>query len=52
MIDVPEKSLKRRFKSATGNTLIEHLQNLRIGESKRLLENGGLPIDEVSTEVG
>jgi transcriptional regulator GlxA family with amidase domain len=52
MIDVPERSLKRRFKSATGNTLIEHLQNLRIEESKRLLENDGLPIDEVSAEVG
>ena len=51
MIDVPERSLKRRFKSATGNTLIEHLQNLRIEESKRLLENDGLPIDEVKTQV-
>jgi transcriptional regulator GlxA family with amidase domain len=52
MVDVPERSLKRRFKSATGNTLIGHLQNLRIEESKRLLEEDGLPIDEVSAEVG
>ena len=52
MVDVPERSLKRRFKSATGNTLIGHLQNLRIEEAKRLLEEDGLPIDEVSVEVG
>ncbi len=52
MVDVPERSLKRRFKSATGNTLIGHLQNLRIEEAKRILEEDGLPIDEVSVEVG
>ena len=51
-IDVPERSLKRRFKAATGSTLIEYLQNLRIEEAKRLLELGELPIDEVSAEVG
>lgn len=52
MIEVPERSLKRRFKSATGATLIEYLQNLRIEESKRLLEQDRLPIEEVSAEVG
>ena len=52
MSEVPERSLKRRFKAATGNTLIGHLQNLRIEESKRLLEQGDLPIEEVSEEVG
>ena len=51
-IDVPERSLKRRFKAATGATLIEYLQNLRIEEAKRLLEQGELPIDEVSAAVG
>ena len=51
-IDVPERSLKRRFKAATGATLIEYLQNLRIEEAKRLLEQGELPIDEVSEAVG
>jgi transcriptional regulator GlxA family with amidase domain len=51
-IDVPERSLKRRFKAATGSTLIEYLQNLRIEEAKRLLEQGELPIDEVSEAVG
>ena len=52
MIDVPERTLKRRFKSATGTTLIEHLQNLRIEQAKKLLEKGDTPIEEVSAEVG
>ena len=52
MNEVPERSLKRRFKAATGNTLIGHLQNLRIEASKRLLEQEDLPIEEVSEEVG
>ena len=51
-VDVPERSLKRRFKAATGSTLIEYLQNLRVEEAKRLLERGQLPIDEVSEAIG
>jgi transcriptional regulator GlxA family with amidase domain len=49
---VPERSLKRRFKDATGKTLIEALQHLRIEEAKRLLEAGAMPVDEISVEVG
>ena len=49
---VPERSLKRRFKAATGATLIEHVQNLRIEEAKRLLEMSDLPIDDISADVG
>jgi transcriptional regulator GlxA family with amidase domain len=48
---IPERTLKRRFKSATGSTLIEYLQNLRIEEAKRLLETGQLPVDEISVAV-
>jgi transcriptional regulator GlxA family with amidase domain len=44
--------LKRRFKAATGDTLIDYLQNLRIEEAKRLLESGSLPVDEISARVG
>ena len=51
-VDVPERSLKRRFKAATGSTLIGYLQNLRVEEAKRLLEQGEQPIDEVSEAVG
>lgn len=47
-----ERTLKRRFRAATGTTLIEHLQALRVEEAKRLLEAGGLPVDEISHAVG
>lgn len=49
---LPERSLKRRFKQATGTTLIEYVQRLRIEEAKRLLETTPTAIDEISTEVG
>ena len=49
---IPERTLKRRFKAATGSSLIEYLQNLRIEEAKRQLESGGMPVDEISAEVG
>ena len=50
--DVPERSLKRRFKSATGVSLIEYIQNLRIEAAKRLLEDGDTPVDMISMDVG
>jgi transcriptional regulator GlxA family with amidase domain len=49
---IPERSLKRRFKAATGSSLIEYLQNLRIEEAKRLLESSELPIEEICAETG
>ena len=49
---IPERSLKRRFKAATGTTLINHVQNLRIEEAKTLLETTDRPADEISSEVG
>lgn len=49
---VPERSLKRRFKAATGCTLIEYLQKLRIEQAKRLLETDDLPVDDISIDVG
>ncbi|MEN8129076.1 MAG: helix-turn-helix domain-containing protein [Pseudomonadota bacterium] len=49
--NIPERTLKRRFKAATGSTLIEYLQNLRVEEAKRLLESGQMPVDEISVEV-
>ncbi len=50
--NIPERTLKRRFKLATGSSLIEHVQNLRVEEAKRLLEGGKMPVDEISFEVG
>lgn len=49
--NIPERTLKRRFKAATGSTLIEYLQNLRVEEAKRLLESGQMPVDEISVQV-
>ncbi len=49
---VPERSLNRRFKTATGSTLIAHVQNLRIEEAKRLLETDSASADEIAAIVG
>jgi transcriptional regulator GlxA family with amidase domain len=48
----PERTLKRRFKAATGTPLIAYVQNLRIEEAKRLLESEQLPVEDVSVSVG
>jgi transcriptional regulator GlxA family with amidase domain len=37
---------------ATGSTLMDYLQDLRIEEAKRLLEGSGRSADNVSFEVG
>jgi transcriptional regulator GlxA family with amidase domain len=49
---LPERTLKRRFKAATGVSLIGYVQNLRIEEAKRLLETGSAPVDAIAAEVG
>lgn len=49
---IPVRSLKRRFKVATGTTLIGHVQNLRIEEAKRLLETDIQSADEIASVVG
>jgi len=49
---IPERTLKRRFKTATGLSLIEYIQNLRVEEAKRLLESENIPVDEISISVG
>jgi transcriptional regulator GlxA family with amidase domain len=49
---VPERTLKRRFKLATGLALIDYVQNLRIEEAKRLLESSDRAVDEICYETG
>ena len=51
-IALPERSLKRRFRTATGSTLIESVQNLRIEEAKRLLEVENISSDDIAGAVG
>lgn len=49
---LPERTCKRRFKAATGTSLIDHVQNLRIEEAKRLLEGTVEPFEAIAAEVG
>lgn len=49
---MPERSLKRRFKTATGSTVIEYVQNLRIEAAKRLLETSDSPAENIAATVG
>ncbi len=51
-VGLAERTLKRRFKQATGTTLIEYLQNLRVEEAKRALETSRMPVEEISFAVG
>lgn len=46
------RTLKRRFKAATGSTLIERLQVLRIEDAKRQLEQSRVAVDDISFDVG
>jgi transcriptional regulator GlxA family with amidase domain len=49
---IPERTLKRRFKTATGSTLIDYVQNLRVEEAKRLLETSEMAFEGIAAEVG
>ena len=52
LANIPERTLKRRFKIATGSSLIARIQDLRVEEAKRLLEASAMPVDEISFDVG
>ncbi len=49
---LPERSFKRRFKSATGYAPVDYVQALRIEEAKQLLESGGDAIERIASDVG
>jgi transcriptional regulator GlxA family with amidase domain len=49
---IPERSLKRRFKAATGTTLIGYVQNLRIEEAKRQLETKAVSFEAIAANLG
>ena len=51
-LGMPERTLKRRFKQATGSTLIERVQNLRIESAKVQLETSRAAIEDISADVG
>jgi len=47
-----ERTLKRRFKAATGVSLMAYAQNLRIEQMKRRLETDAAPFEAIATDVG
>jgi transcriptional regulator GlxA family with amidase domain len=49
---LPERSLQRRFKLATGMTPLEYVHTLRLEESKHLLETTAQPVEAVAAQVG
>ncbi|HXH07002.1 MAG TPA: AraC family transcriptional regulator [Vicinamibacterales bacterium] len=51
---IAERTLKRRFKLATGLAIIDDVQNLRLEEAKRLLESESSdePVDEIGFPIG
>lgn len=46
------RTLERRFKHATGNTLLEYLQRVRVEVAKRNLEKTNKTISEIMYDVG
>lgn len=49
---LPERTFKRRFKTATGYAPIDYVQALRIEEAKQLLETSDIPTERIGNEVG
>jgi transcriptional regulator GlxA family with amidase domain len=49
---VPERSVMRRFREATGLTPLDYVQALRLEEAKQMLETGEDSIDAIANEVG
>ena len=47
-----ERTFKRRFRAATGETTISYVQRIRVERAKRALETGSAPIEEISWAVG
>jgi transcriptional regulator GlxA family with amidase domain len=44
--------VKRRFKMATGTTLIGYVQNLRVEEAKRRLESEDVSFETIAADLG
>jgi transcriptional regulator GlxA family with amidase domain len=49
---IGRRTLERRFKKATNNTLIEYIQRVKIEASKKELEVGRKTVNEVMYDVG
>lgn len=49
---VSRRSIERRFKRATGNTIVEYIQRVKIEAAKRSFESSRKNINEVMFDVG
>ncbi len=52
MLALSRRSLERRFKEATGNTIVEYIQRVKIEAAKKDFESNRKNINEVMYEVG
>ena len=46
------RTLERRFRQATGNSIVEYVQRVRVEAAKKRLENSRKSVSEVMYEVG
>lgn len=51
-VSIGKRSLERRFKLATNNTVLEYIQRVKIESAKRSFENSRKNINEVMFDVG
>ncbi|HLP19675.1 MAG TPA: AraC family transcriptional regulator, partial [Chitinophagales bacterium] len=49
---IGRRSFERRFKKATGNTIVEYMQRVKIEAAKRSFESSRKNINEVMFDVG
>ncbi|MBL0742484.1 GlxA family transcriptional regulator [Chryseolinea lacunae] len=49
---IGRRTLERRFKKATNNTVVEYIQRVKIEASKKQLESGRKTVNEVMYDVG
>lgn len=49
---LPERTLKRRLRQATGMSPLDCVHTLRLEEAKQLLETTPMPVEAVAVEVG
>lgn len=49
---ISRRNFERRFKKATGNTIAEYIQRVKIEAAKKNLESGQRSVNEVMYEVG
>jgi transcriptional regulator GlxA family with amidase domain len=52
IISLGKRSLERRFKKATGNSVIEYIQRVKIEAAKRSFETYNKNVSEVMFDVG